>query len=118
MAYILDGDTLKRPNQVEEENSSQVAQHRTLDGSYRRDYFGANKRIWVLSYENTKKVDYDVINTIYDTYLSTNTAVTWEVTEANYTVSQTTVHVDLRVRNFSVKGSDYISNFDLILTEV
>lgn len=117
MAYLLDGDTLRRPAQVEEENSTQVAQHRTLDGSYRRDYFGSNKRIWVLTYQNTQKTDYDVIKAIYDAYLSTNTAVTWEVTETNYTISQTTVHVDLRMREFSVKGDTYISDFDLVLTE-
>lgn len=118
MAYILSSTNIRRPTELEEENSTQVAQHRTLDGSHRRDYFGSKKRVWVLSYDTTNKTDYDTINTIYNAYLSTGTAVTWEVTESNYTVSATTVHVDLRVRNFTVKGSDYISDFDLVLTEV
>lgn len=118
MAYILSATNIRRPTELEEENSTQVAQHRTLDGSYRRDYFGSKKRIWMLSYQNTNKTDYDTINTIYNTYITTGTAVSWQVTETNYTVSATTVHVDLRVRNFSIKGTDYISDFDLILTEV
>lgn len=118
MAYILASTEIRRPTEVEEENTTQVAQHRSLDGSFRRDYFGSNKRIWVLTYQNTKKSEYDTIRTIYDTYLSSGTAVSWQVTETNYTVSLTTVHIDLKIRSFSVKGQDYISDFDLVLTEV
>lgn len=118
MSYLLASTTIKAPNELNETNSTQYAQHRTLDGSIRRDFFGDNKRVWVLRYQNTKKADYDTIKTIYDSYLSTNTAKAWEVTETNYTVSATTVHVDLIERGFSVHGEDYISDFDLILTEV
>lgn len=117
MSYILASTTIRNPNSLEERNSTQVAQHRTLDGSIRRDYFGSNKRVWSLAYRNAKKDDYDTIKTIYTSYLSTGTAQTWEVTEANYTISPTTVHVDLQERGFSVKGDNYISDFDLILTE-
>lgn len=118
MAYLLSGSEIRRPTSITESNSTQEAQHRTLSGSYRRDYFGSNKRIWRLSYRNVKKSEYDTIKTIYDSYLSTGTGKTWEITETNYSVSSTTVHVDLLERGFSVKGSDYISDFDLILIEV
>lgn len=117
MAYVLSGSEIRRPSEFEESNSTQMAQNRTLAGDVTRDYFGSNKRVWRLSYENTKKSDYDTIKTIYDSYLSTGSAKTWAVTETNYTVSQTSVHVDLVERGFSVKGTDYISDFDLILTE-
>ena len=117
MAYLLDSTTIRRPITISDTNSTQLAQNRTLDGSVTRDYFGSNKRVWVLEYENTTKTDFDAINTIYQSYLSTGTAKTWQVTETNYTVSSTTVHVDLRQRDFSVGGSDYISDFTLILTE-
>lgn len=117
MAYVLSSTNIKAPQEFEETNSTQFAQHRSLDGSVRRDYFGSNKRIWVLTYRNTKKSDYDTIKTIYTSYLSTNTAKSWEVTETNYTVSATTVHVDLLERGFTIRGTDYISDFDLILTE-
>lgn len=117
MAYILDGSTIKSPNSIKESNSTQVAQNRTLDGTISRDYFGSNKRVWVLDYQNTQKTSYDTIKTIYDSYLSTATAKTWEITETNYTVAQTNVHIDLLERGFSVKGEDYISDFTLILTE-
>lgn len=118
MAYLLSATTIKRPNAMEVSNSTQLAENRTLDGTINRDYFGSNKRVWALRYVNTKKADYDTINTIYQAYLSSGTAVTWEITETNYTVSSTTVHVDLLERGFSVKGGDYISDFDLVLKEV
>lgn len=117
MSYILNGTTIRSPQELDETNSTQVAQQRTLSGAVNRDYIGSNKRVWYLNYINTKKADYDTIKTIYDAYLSTATAVTWESTESNYTVASTTVHVDLRTRNFGVRGSDYISDFQLILTE-
>lgn len=117
MAYTLSSTDIRRPSGIEETNSTQVAQHRTLDGSVRRDFFGSNKRIWRLSYRNTNPTDYATIKAIYTTYLSTNTAVSWEISETNYTVSSTTVHVDLQERGFSIKGTTYLSDFDLVLTE-
>lgn len=118
MAYILSSTTIKRPNAMEVINSTQLAENRTLDGTNHRDYFGDSKRIWTLTYVNTKKADYDTLNAIYLTYLSSGAAVTWQITETNYTVSSTTVHVDLIERGFSIKGSDYLSDFDLVLKEV
>lgn len=117
MAYILGGSNIRSPHNLSVRNSTQVAQHRTLDGSVKRDYFGSNKRVWILSYQLVNKTDYDTIKNIYDNYLSTGTAKTWEVTETNYTISETNVHVDLLEREFNVKGTDYLSDFDLILTE-
>lgn len=117
MGYILDGSTIRAPHTFNEYNSTQVAQNRTLSGSITRDYFGSNKKRWVLEYRNTKKADFDTINTIYLSYLSTGTAKTWQVTETNYTIASTNVHVDLQERGFSIRGSDYLSDFDLVLTE-
>lgn len=117
MSFLLDATTIRKPQTMTERNSTQVAQHRTLAGSVTRDYFGSNKRVWVLQYRNTKKADYDTIKTIYQSYLSSGTAQAWQVTETNYTISATTVHIDLVERDFSVGGTDYISDFDLILTE-
>lgn len=117
MSYILAGSTLRNPLSIDETNSTQVAQQRTLSGAVNRDYFGSNKRVWVLEYRNTKKADYDTINTIYTSYLSTGSAVTWSSTETNYTIASTNVHVDLQIRKFTMSGTDYISDFSLILTE-
>lgn len=117
MSYVLDGSTIRAPHSIEEDNSTQVAQNRVLNGNVTRDYFGSNKRVWKLEYVNTKKADYDTIYTIYSSYLSSGAAKSWQVTETNYSVSSTTVHIDLLVRDFSVKGIDYISDFTLVLTE-
>lgn len=117
MAYLLDGTEIARPTEFRESNSTQVAQQRTLSGAITRDHFGSNKKVWVMSFRNKKVLDYDTINTIYQSYLSTGDTKTWQITEANYTVASTNVHVDLLLRQFTVKGSDYLSDFDLILTE-
>lgn len=117
MSYILNNTTIRNPHTIDETNSTQVVQMRTLDGTISRDYFGNNKRVWTLDYNNVNKTDYDIINAIYQVYLSNAIALSWSVTETNYTVSSTNVHVDLITRKFSVKGEDYISDFTLILTE-
>jgi len=117
MAYLLNGSTIRAPQSLSESNSTQYAQNRTLDGAINRDYFGSNKRVWALRYQNVKKTDYDTIKTIYDSYLSTGSTKTWQVTETNYTISQTNVHIDLVERGFGVQGDSYISDFDLVLTE-
>lgn len=116
MAYLLDATIIRAPHGFSETNDTQVAQNRTLSGSITRDYFGSNKRVWVLEYRNTKKADYDIINGIYASYLSTGTTKSWAVTETNYAVTAT-VHLDLKTRGFNVKGTNYISDFTLTLTE-
>ena len=116
MAYSLASTEIRRPHSISETNSTQVAQNRTLDGSVNRDYFGDNKRVWVLDYKNTNKTDYDTIKTIYTNYLANATAVALSITETNYTVTAT-VHVDLLDRGFTVKGTSYISDFTLTLME-
>lgn len=117
MAYILNGVSIRRPAQITESNDKQMAQNRTLDGSINRDFFGSRKRVWRLEYQTTNATDYSTIKTIYDSYQSTGTTQSWQVTETNYTVAATTVHVDLIERSFRVRGTDYLSDFDLILTE-
>lgn len=117
MPYVLASATIRAPQSLEETNSTQLAEQRTLNGSVNRDFYGSNKRVWVLDYRNTKKTDYDTINTIYLAYLNTGTVQTWAITETNYAVASTTVHIDLLKRGFSVKGTDYLSDFTLILTE-
>ena len=115
--YILNSTTIRRPNSILVRNSTQVAQNRTIGGDITRDYMGSNKRIWTLEYEDVNVTDYDTINTLYQLYLSNHATQTWEITEGNYAVSATNVHVDLLERTFTVKGDSYISSFTLTLTE-
>lgn len=117
MGYILDSTSIRPPSSIEETNTTQVAQVRTLQGNIGRDYFGDNKRVWKLEYNTVNGTDYATIKAIYDSYLATATAKTFEISETNYTVAQTNVHIDLQQRSFSVKGSDYLSDFTLVLTE-
>jgi hypothetical protein len=117
MSYILNGSTIHRPKRMNVSNSTQFAANRTLNGTNTRDYFGSNKRVWTLEYENLNTTDFGVIDGLYQAFLSTRTVVPFQVSEGNYTVSSTNVQVDLLTRDFSVPGSSYISNCTLILTE-
>lgn len=117
MGYILGGTTIKRPQGMDEKNNTQTAQNRTLSGAVVRDQFGSNKRVWLLDYANISKTDFDTINTLYQSYLTTGTVKTWQITETNYTISSTNVHVDLISRGFKYGGSGYLSDFTLVLTE-
>lgn len=117
IAYYLSGNSIPGPQSMEETNSTLYAQVQVLEGSINRDYFGDNKRMWILHYKNTKPSVYDQLRGLYSSYLSTNSALDWEVTGENYQVEATSVHVDLPSRSFSPSASHYISDFDLILTE-
>lgn len=115
--YILDGIEIRNPHRVIESNSTQYAAHRVLSGRNARDYFGDNKRVWVLQFRNCNPADYATIKAIYTSYMDTNTTKSWEITETNYDVDETFVHIDVPDRDFNVRGADYLSDFDVILTE-
>lgn len=117
MGYFLATSQIRAPNSMREENSMQFAQQRTLSGAVSRDYFGDIKRVWTLEYENVNKDDYFDLRSIYNDFLTNGDPVEWEITEDNYFINETFVHVDLLVRDFTTKGSSYISSFTLVLTE-
>ncbi len=117
MSYLLDSTAIRNPRNIEESTIDQYAQQKTLSGAIRRDYFGATKRIWAYDFTNTKPADYAVIKAIVDSYKSTGSTKTFEVTEANYIIAETLVHLDLVRRTFTIGGDSYISDFSLILTE-
>lgn len=117
MSYILDGQEIRRPHEIAEKSDTQVAVQRTLDGSINRDYFGSTKRIWELSFVNIKPFDYSVIKAIYDSYISTGNLKTFEIAEGNYVVSPVSCHIDFVDRGFTVRGSSYLSDCELIITQ-
>lgn len=92
-------------------------QQRPLVGDVNRAFFGSNKRTWVLAYENLPVSEYEVLKAIHDAYLLNGSTVSWEVTGNNYSVSETTVHVDLPLRDFKNQGIDYLSNIEVTLIE-
>jgi hypothetical protein len=120
MAYVLGGVEIRNPMGVSEKKIERFSQVQTLDGRIHRDYYNSlvgTKHIWTLEYENATAAEYSAIKTIYDTYKNTDTVQTWEVTESNFTVAETNVHIDLIERKFSTPGTDYLASFQLILTE-
>lgn len=115
MSYLLGGVSIKRPSSMSVSRESQFAQQKTLDGSVNRDYLGSDKLVFELVYDNITTGDYTVLIERYDDYIDNGTRffdTTGEAVEYG-----TLVHVDLRPREFRVKGSSYISRAVLILTE-
>lgn len=117
ITYVLNGIVIPPPQEMTETNSTLYAQIRVLQGDVSRKYYGDNKRMWILSYKNTKVATYDLIKELYDLYLNTNNLITWQITGDNYYVNESSVHIDIPRRTFSNSGETYISTFNLILTE-
>lgn len=120
MSFLLNSTTIRKPNSMNESNSTQVAQNRTLGGNVNRDFFGSNKRVMTLNYENVNYSDWSTINTIYQAYLTDKTAKNFQITDTNYNGAFTTAracHIDLLTRDFKVPGTSFLTDFVLILTE-
>lgn len=120
MSWLLGGSAIRKPNSMNETNSTQVAQNRTLGGNVNRDYFGSNKNVMTLGFQSVNYSDWSTINAIYQAYLSDKTARSFQITDINYNGAFTTArscHIDLLTRDFTIPGSTYLSNFTLILTE-
>jgi len=117
MPYYIDDQLIRSPSNLSEDNNIQYAQNRTLDGTVTRDYFGDIKRVWTLNFETVNKDDYFTIRAIYNDYLTNQNAIHFEITEDNYTILQTSVFMDIPTRSFGIKGTDYLSDFTVTLTE-
>jgi len=130
MAYLLDETIIKRPSNIRKEPIEVAADHITISGKTKRDItarkyryilsYGKTKRDitarkyrYILSYKNISKTDADTLVTIYNQ----KAVVTFQSTEANFPVSLRNVHVDIGDRDYLYPGSDYLSTFNLILTE-
>ena len=112
MSYILNGTTIKRPSTMKREAIEVAGDHMTISGKTKRD-ITARKYRYILSYGNITKTDADTLQTIYNL----KAVVTFQSTEANFTVSSRNVHVDIGSRDYAYPGSAYLSTFNLILTE-
>lgn len=113
MAFLLNSQTLARPQSVTDEPVEVAITHTTISGTAKRD-ISARKKRYILRYENISKSDADTILAIYNL----KAVVKFEMTETNLTVSERDVLVDLSIRDYGVPGTSYLSNFNLILTEV
>jgi hypothetical protein len=120
VSWLLGGTSIRKANGINEGNSTQVAQNRTLGGNVNRDYFGNNKNIFTLSYQDVNYTDWATINTIYQAFLTDKTARGFQITDTNYNGAASTsrnCHVDLLTRDFKKAGNSFLSDFTLILTE-
>lgn len=120
MSWLLNSTSIRKPNSMNESNSTQVAQNRTLGGNINRDYFGNNKNVFTLVYNNVNATDWAVINTIYQAFLLDGTARSFQITDINYNGAATTsrnCHLDLLTRDYNIPGSTFLTDFVLVLTE-
>lgn len=111
MAYILDGTTLRNPQELEIEELETGVAHETIDGKLKKSVTNRRRR-FVLRYQNLTRTQENTILNIWNQ----QDTVTFESTETNLTVASTTVHVEVFRRAFN-RGSEYRSDLSLILTE-
>lgn len=112
MSYILNGTTLPNPKSF---NRRQVETGQTiqlLDGTTKKDVTN-RKEQYLLGFKFLTQAQVAVILGIYDAL----TTVTFQVTETNLTIAETTVHMELRDRQYNTSGGEYREDFTLILTE-
>lgn len=114
VAYVLGGISIQPPHRFSEANDTLYAENRVLEGDINRDFFGENKRVWDLEYENLNPEDSAIIKALYYDYLDSGETKTWEVTGDNYFITETSVHIDLPDRTIHPA---YITSFVIRLTE-
>lgn len=113
MAYLLDSTTIKSPNSFKREQIEIGVEHTSIDGETRKSITKRKER-FILTYENLTQSDASTIISIWNQ----EETVDFESTETNNTISATSVHVDIKNRDYRHRGTSYLESFDLILTEV
>ena len=113
MSYILESQTIARPQEISKEPVEVSSTHTTIGGVSKRDITSRKYR-YILKYRGISKSDADTIMAIY----ALKDIVTFESTEPTFTVSQRDVLVDIAPREYRFPGTSYLSDLDLILTEV
>ena len=94
----------------------QYSEIQALTGTVSRDYFGNEKKVYILEYKDCSAEDYTTIETQYNAYLTSNSVVAFVCTDTNNTISAD-VHVDLKPQKYRQGGESYPSDFELILKE-
>lgn len=113
MSFILNSTTIKSPNTFQREQLEIGVEHVSISGETRKSITKRKER-FILGYRNITQTDAQTIRDIWDL----ETTVDFESTETNNTIAATSVHVDIKSRDYLTKGESYLESFDLILTEV
>lgn len=113
MAYLLNGTTLPNPQKFQRLPVEISRKLNMLNGATKKDIVG-RKEQYILSYQLLTQAQMATINSIYNL----NSEVTFQVTETNLTIEQTTVHMEISSRTYRVMGSSYLEDVTLVLTEV
>lgn len=113
MAYILDGQTLKRPNKMDVRTEEVSKSHLTLNGEVKKDIVGFRK-VFTLSFQGLTQSQLNTIKTIYDK----KEPVSFSVSDGDLTISETRVWVKIQSEVYQTLGSDYRADVVLVLEEV
>lgn len=113
MAYILGGVTLLNPKVFQREFLELSKTNTTFKGESLRRVENRKER-FVLTYQHLTEAQADTILAEYNL----NEVRTFEVTEDNLTIGPTDVLVEVSGREYILGGKTYLSNLDLVLTEV
>ncbi len=112
MSYILGATTLPNPKEFFREPIEVSVENVSLEGRTTKDIFKRKER-FILRFQHLTPAQVASILSEYDV----ETTKDFEVTETNLTIAATPVHIRITPRDY-MKGSEYRSDFNLILTEV
>jgi len=108
----LNSQTIPSPQDMQMETIETSVELDTITGKTRRQVFNRKKR-YTLIYNQISQND---VNTLFN-ILDLDTAVDFEYSDTNYSISTTSVHVFIPNENF-LRGASYIERLNLILLEV
>ena len=113
MSFILNSVTLPRPKKFERRVNEISKSHITLNGETRKDIV-RQKEIYILECRMLTQAQMTEIINIYNL----KTAVNFEVTETNLTLSARSVWVNHEGRQYNTGGNEYREDITLVLEEV
>jgi hypothetical protein len=82
--WTLNGTEIPAPNSKPITRNVQEVTHRTLNGSFSRDFVGDEKIIIEAEYEHISASDYNVLNTIYEDQRDNGTEVTLVINDTDF----------------------------------
>lgn len=110
--YILDGTTLKNPQQMEVIEIETSRSHQTLNGEVKKDIVNQRKA-YSLTFKGLTQTQLNDIITIYNK----RTAVSFSVSDGDLTITATDVWVSIESEQYNTQGSEYRADLVLILEE-
>lgn len=113
MSWILGSITLPRPVKFERRTIETGVEHITLDGTTKKD-ISNRKEQFILTFQYLTQAE---VSNILGEY-NLQAVRDFSVSDGSLTITTTSVHIDLKSREYPASGSEFREDLELILTEV